>query len=403
MNSDRRPDTLVEEGAAWMNVAGVDLAERGTRVANGTSPSPQSEHVSVIVIGGGQAGLSVGYHLARRGIRFVILDASPRIGDAWRNRWDSLRLFTPARFDGLDGMRFPAPGDSFPTRNEMGDYLERYAKHFNLPVRSGIKVDELTRVGNRYRVAAGPLRFEADHVVVAMANFQRRRVPAFAAALDPAIVQMHSSEYRSPAQLRPGGVLIVGAGNSGAEIARELARYGHAVSMSGRSTGHIPFRIEGFAGRHLLVRLVIKGLFHFVLTTDSPIGHKARPHILSQGGPLIRVKPRDLAAAGVARVARTERVCDGRPVLADGRELDVSNVIWCTGYDPGFSWIKLDVFEEHDRPRHRRGEVEGEPGLYFVGLEFLYAMSSIMIHGVGRDARHVAGRIAARTGAPAIA
>ena len=395
----RRPiEQFVEEGAAFMDLSGLEAgspaAQSGAGRRSGAAPDP--ERHPVIVIGAGQAGLSVGYHLARCGIPFVILDAHARIGDSWRNRWDSLRLFTPARYDGLDGMRFPGRGDTFPTKNEMGDYLEAYARRFRLPVLNGVRVDGLSRRGDRYRVTAGPHHFEADHVVVAMANYQNRRVPEFAGGLDPAIVQIHSSDYRNPSQLRDGAVLVAGAGNSGSEIAMELARRGHEIWMSGRDTGHVPFRIEGIAGRYLLVHLVLKGLFHQVMTIDTPIGRKVRPQVIAGGGPLIRVKPRDLAAAGVHRAPKVRGVRDGRPVLEDGRVLDVANVVWCTGYDPGFSWIGLDVFGEHGEPRHQRGVVAGEPGLYFVGLHFLYAMSSTMIHGVGRDARHIADRIAAR-------
>lgn len=356
----------------------------------------QPERVQTVIIGGGQAGLSVGYHLAQRRVSLVILEANERIGDSWRKRWDSLRLFTPARYDGLVGMPFPAPPDSFPTKNEMADYLETYAARFNLPVRTGVKVDRVWREGDRYFVSAGDLQFEADHVVVAMANYQRPRVPAFAGELDPAIVQLHSSEYRNLSQLRPGGVLVVGAGNSGSEIALEAARGGHSTLMSGRDTGHIPFRIDGVAARWLLVRVVLRGLFHRVLTVKTPIGRKVRPRVLSQGGPLIRVKPRDLAIAGIERVAKTVGVRDGLPVLQDGRVLDVANVVWCTGFHPGFSWIDLPVLANNGEPLHERGVIGSEPGLYFVGLHFLYAMSSVMIHGVGRDAEHIADVIAAR-------
>src|SRR6185295_6275315 len=146
------------------------------------------------------AGLSVGYHLARRNLPFVILDAHERIGDSWRKRWDSLRLFTPARYDALDGMPFPAPANAFPTKDEMGDYLEAYAARFALPIRNGVQVTRLSRAGDRYIVTAGDLQYEAEHVVVAMANYQKPRVPAFAGDLDPRIVQLHSYEYRSPSQ-----------------------------------------------------------------------------------------------------------------------------------------------------------------------------------------------------------
>jgi putative flavoprotein involved in K+ transport len=285
----------------------------------------------------------------------------------------------------------------------MGDYLEAYARRFQLPVRNGVRVERLTRMGDGYRLEAGGMRYDARHVVVAMSNYQRKKVPAFADALSPGITQLHSSDYRNPGQLRDGGVLIVGAGNSGSEIAMELARRGRRVWMSGRDTGHIPFRIEGVLGSRLMVPIVLRGVFHRLLTIDTPMGRRLRPDALRLGGPLIRVKPRDLTGIGVERVPRVCGVQGGRPVLEDGRVLDPSNVVWCTGYHAGFSWIKLDVFAESGEPRHRRGVVEGEPGLYFVGLEFLYAMSSIMVHGVGRDARFVAECVARRLAATAMA
>jgi len=354
------------------------------------------ERVETVIIGGGQAGLSVGYHLARRGRRFVILEANARVGDSWRTRWDSLRLFTPARFDALDGMPFPAPPGYFPTKDEMGNYLEAYVERFRLPVRTGARVTRLSRSGNRYLVDASGARFEADHVVIAMANFQKPRVPAFASELDPSIIQMHSVDYRNLSQLRAGGVLVVGAANSGAEIAIETVRGGHETWLSGSDVGAVPFQFDGFLGRTVLTRLMFRGVFHRVMTLSTPIGRKLRPKLLHHAAPLIRTKPNDLAAAGVQRVARTTDVRDGRPVLADGRVVDAANVVWCTGYDPGFSWIDLPVFDEDGQPRQDRGVVRGEPGLYFVGLHFLYAMSSTMIHGVGRDADYVANAIARR-------
>ena len=356
----------------------------------------EPEHVHTVVIGGGQAGLSTGYHLARRGLPFVILEAHSRIGDSWRQRWDSLRLFTPARYDGLAGMPFPAPPHSFPTKNEMADYLESYAARFALPVRTGTAVNRLSRAGHRYLVTAGTHSFEAEHVVVAMASYQRPHIPAFARELGPRVTQLHSRDYRNLSQLRPGGVLVVGAGNSGSEIALEAARGGHPTWMSGRDTGHVPFRIERRVGR-LLLPFVFRVLFHRVLTVDTPIGRKVRPKAVSRGGPLIRVKPTDLAGAGIERIPRITAVRDGRPVAEGDRVLEVANVVWCTGYHPGFGWIGLPVFGSDGVPIHERGIVPTEPGLYFVGLHFLYALSSTMIHGVERDAERVAGVIAART------
>jgi Predicted flavoprotein involved in K+ transport len=355
-----------------------------------------TETFHTIVIGGGQAGLSVGYYLAQQNRRFVILDASQRIGDPWRNRWDSLHLFTPAVFDGLAGMKFPARAFCFPTKNEMADYLEAYARRFQLPVRSGVRVTRLTRVGNRYVVEAGSQRFEADHVVVAMSSYQVPRVPTFAKELDSSIVQMHSIEYRNPGQLKPGGVLLVGAGNSGAEIAVEVAR-SHATWVSGRDTGHVPFRIDGLPARLGLMRFLFRVVFHRVLTVGTPMGRRLRRKVFSEGAPLIRVKPQQLAAAGVQRVSKVTQVTNGKPVLEDGHVLDVENVIWCTGFGNGMSWIDLPIFEANGEPRHASGIATDEPGLYFVGLHFLHSFSSTMIHGVARDAKRIVDTIARRT------
>jgi putative flavoprotein involved in K+ transport len=351
--------------------------------------------VNTVVIGGGQAGLSVGHHLSQHNVPFVILDANPRVGDAWRQRWDSLRLFTPARASALDGMPFPAPPFSFPTKDAMADYLEAYAAHFALPVRSGVRVERLSRVGGKFLVVAGDSRFEADNVVVAMGQHQRPRRPAFAADLRPDIAQLHSFEYRNLTQLRAGDVLIVGAGNSGAEIAVETVR-SHRTFLAGRETGHVPFRVDGLAARVVLSRLVLRVIFHRVLSLATPIGRRLRPKMLHRAAPLIRTRPKDLAAAGVARVPRVVGVRDGLPLLEDGRVLDVANVVWCTGFDTGFSWIDLPVFGPDGLPQHDAGIASGEPGLYFVGLPFLYAFSSEMIHGVGRDAARIAGVIAER-------
>ncbi|MEP7306534.1 MAG: FAD-dependent oxidoreductase [Acidobacteriota bacterium] len=356
----------------------------------------RTERVQVVVIGGGQAGLSVGYCLARRGLSFVILEANHRVGDSWRKRWDSLHLFTPAKYDGLIGLPFPAPSFSFPTKDQMADYLEAYAKHFDLPVRTDTRVERLWRDGNRYIVETGDRRLEADHVVVAMATYQAARVPDFARTLDRSIVQLHSSEYRNPAQLQAGDVLIVGAGNSGADIAMDVSR-SHRTFLSGRHPGHVPFHIESRLAR-MILPLLFRVVFHRILTVDTPMGRRARPSIISKGGALIRVKPADLAAAGIERTPRVTGVRDGKPLLADGRALDITNVIWCTGFHPGLSWIDLPtpIQGADGEPVHDRGIVAGEPGFYFVGLHFLYAFSSTMIHGVARDAERIANTIAAR-------
>ncbi len=357
-----------------------------------------SERTETIVVGGGQAGLAIGYHLRMRDLPFVIFDGQPRIGDAWRKRWDSLRLFTPARLNGLPGMRFPAPGARFPTKDEMADYLEAYASRFELPVRTDTRVDRLWREADRFKLASGERRFEADNVVVAMGSFQVPKIPSFADQLDPSIRQMHSKQYRNPGQLQDGEVLVVGAGNSGAEIGLEIAR-SHSTWLSGRSTGSLPFRVESPFARYV-VAAVLPLVGNWLLTVDTPIGRRVRPNFLTRGGPLVRVKPDDLARAGVRRVPRVSGVRDGQPVLEDDRSLAVENVIWCTGFRPSFSWIDLPIFggeQDPIEPNHNRGVVLDVPGLYFVGLWFQHSLSSGVIQGVGRDAEYVAKRLAAST------
>ena len=380
--------TWLEEGAAFEDLsrsAAADASAPGT-----------AETFDVIVIGAGQAGLSVGYHLARRGTRFVILDAQARVGDAWRQRWDSLRLFTPARFDGLVGMPFPGSSDDFPTKDEMADYLESYATRFGLPVRTNARVERLARQGDRYVVIAGGKRLEARQVVIAMSSYQAPRVPAFARDLSPEIVQLHSADYRRPSQLPDGDVLVVGAGNSGAEIAMDLLKPGRRVWLSGRIPGQVPFDIRKQWVRRTILPVLFRVIFHRLISVDTPIGRKARPAFTRQGTPLIRTRAQDLVAAGVERVGRTTEVRDGKPVLADGRLLDVKSVVWCTGFGMGTGWVSLPVFDDHGEPIQSRGVATSEPGLYFVGAHFLYSVSSAMIHGIARDAERVANSIAAR-------
>jgi putative flavoprotein involved in K+ transport len=390
---------FIEAGAAFMDLAGLDGGLPSPRArAHGEAPARRAaepEHVDVIVIGGGQAGLSVGYHLQQRGLRFVILDASARIGDTWRKRWDSLRLFSPAWLDGLDGMPFPGPRDAFPTKDQMADYLESYAARFALPVRSGTRVERLSRRGGRYVVQTSGGELEADQVVIAMANYQIPSVPAFAGELRPDIVQLHSSQYRNAGQLRPGRVLVVGCGNSGAEIAAELSRT-HRVCFAGRDVGQVPHKPDGFWGRLILTRLLMRVVFHRLLTIRTLLGRKARPRMSVMVTPLIRTKRKHLAAAGVQFAPRVAGVRDGMPVAEDGAVLDADNVVWCTGHEKSSSFIDLPVFDADGELQHEGGVVASSPGLFFVGLHFLFSMSSAMVHGVGRDAQRIAGHVAER-------
>jgi len=344
-----------------------------------------------VIIGGGQAGLTVGYHLAKRRRPFVILDANERIGDAWRNRWDSLRLFTPALFSRLPGKRLEMPNWAFATKDELADYLEAYATQFELPVRTGVRVDRLGKADGHFVITSGEEVYEAENVIVATGAHNIPKTPVFAAELDPRIVQLHSSAYRNPSQLQEGDVLLVGAGNSGAELAVELCR-SHRVFVAGPKISEIP--VPHGSRRFRPGFRVFRFLGHRVLTRGNPIGRKIGPKLLQEADPLIRTKSKELAEAGVERVSRVTGIEDGRPVLEDGRMLDVANVIWCTGFRTDFGWIDLPVFDETGQPEHARGVVESEPGLYFLGLVFLYSFSSDVLPGRGRDAEYIAKNIA---------
>jgi putative flavoprotein involved in K+ transport len=345
------------------------------------------QKVGTAVIGGSQAGLAVGYHLVRRGLPCVIVDGSDRIGDAWRKRWDSLRLFTPGRYDGLPGMPFPGSPWSYPTKDEVADYLESYARRFALPIRTGIKVDRVSKRGKRFELVCGERTLVAENVIVATGAYNIPRVPTFARELDDRIVQLHSTEYRNPSAIQAGGVLVVGAGNSGAEIALEVAR-DHRTWLSGRDTGHEPTRAGTFPDR---LFTPIMWLMATRLTVNTPFGRKLRDHFLDppRGIPLGRVRPQDFAAAAIERVPRTIGVRNGCPMLEDGRTLEVSNVIWCTGFASNYDWIALSLPMHNGLPVHDRGVVESCPGLHFAGLPFLYSLSSALLGGVGRDAEYI--------------
>ncbi|MEN8235737.1 MAG: NAD(P)/FAD-dependent oxidoreductase [Actinomycetota bacterium] len=347
-----------------------------------------------VVIGGGQAGLITGYALQQHGVDSVILDAGARVGDAWRNRWDSLRLFTQAFMNGLPGMAFPGDENAFVSKDQVADFLEEYATAMKLRIRLNTRVERLSRDGDRFVIDAGGTTFTARNVIVAMADYQKPATPSFAQDLDPSIVQMHSSGYKSPGQLQDGSVLVVGLGNSGADIALEVAQT-HETIVSGTESGSVPFKLEGWFGRTIGTRLVRFAMVR-VLNTSTPIGRRARPNLMEKGPPLVRVRPKELAAAGVTRVDRTTGVEGGRPVVRDAQALDVSNVIWCTGYRPGFDWIDLPVFDDRHQPIHRRGIVADVPGLYFVGLFFLHAMWSETITGVQPDVQHVVNHLIER-------
>lgn len=359
-------------------------------------PSNDLTTVGTVIIGAGQAGLSTAYHLTRAGHPCVVLDANERIGDNWRQRYDSLRLFTPNGANGLPGLPFPGPRWAFATRDEVAAYLETYADRFRLPVRLGTRVTHVGRRGDGFEVETDHGRFVCDSVVVATGSKGRTpSVPAVSAELDGSILQLHSDAYRRPADVPEGPVLVVGAGHSGCDIALELAA-SHPVTLAGRDPGQIPVSWDSPL---LRVVLPLALLTHrHVRTRRTPFGRRQRPYVLAHGGPMLRVKRADLEAAGVVRThARVSGSRDGLPLLDDGTTVPARTVVWATGFRHDFSWLDLPVLDGSGWPREYRGVAQDVDGLFFTGLAYQYSFASMDLHGVGRDAAYVARRVLART------
>jgi putative flavoprotein involved in K+ transport len=363
-----------------------------------TTVADHHEHVPTVIVGAGQAGLATAYHLGQQGHRCVVLDRHERIGDQWRERYDSLVLNTPAKRDALPGLRFPGPARAFPTADQLADYQEEYARTFDLRVDGGTDVRSVDQQDDgTWLVSTSRGTYAADNVVVATGGDAHPRMPEIRELLDPGIRQVHSRDYRNPDQLLPGPVLVVGLGQSGSDIALELAHAGREVTVSGTAPGEVPVEIGGVPGR--IGFSVLWFLWNHVLTERTPPGRRAKEGIRSgrSHAPLLRVKRRHLDAAGVRRLdARTTAVVDGRPALADGTVLDVANVVWCTGYRQDFSFVHPSPVGDDGWPRDRGGVVLDLPGLYFMGLLFQRGFYSMLVGGAGRDARHVARHIAGR-------
>jgi putative flavoprotein involved in K+ transport len=350
-------------------------------------------HVEVVVIGAGQAGLAMGYYLAQQGRRFVILDGTSRIGNSWRSRYDSLRLFTPAAYNNLPGFPFPAEPDHYPTKDEVADYLELYARKYQLPVTLNCQVRRVTRAAKGYRVETETHLYQADQVVIATGPFHRPYTPPIASQLGPSVYQVHSSQYKNPSQLPTGPVLVVGAGNSGAQIAEELSQTRKVYLSIGSRPPYRPQRVLGISLFWWLEKLGIMNL-----TQETWLGRK-----LSKSDPLIGTDLKRLARQnGVELLDRTVEAAGSAVTLADGRRLPVTNIIWATGFRPDFSWVQLPVLDERGRPIHKRG-VTDAPGLYFLGLRWQHTQGSGLLGGVGRDAAFLADRIAGFAAAPCTA
>lgn len=349
-----------------------------------------NESFNTIVIGGGQAGLAAGYYLAQRTESFMILDDRQRTGDVWRNRRDHLQLFTPGQSNHLPGKPFPRSVRDFPFKDEVADYLEQYARQFQLPIRHATRVEELKPGDEGYDVSAGASCFHARNVIVATGPYQSPYIPSFAHQLDPTILQLHSSNYHNPLQIPVSSVLVVGAGNSGAEIALDLSKAGKRVWLAGRDVGKVPIDApiaKIFGGR----------LFWFinsqVFSVKTPIGRRMKANRSQRGTPLGRIRRQTLAEAGIELTPRVSGIHAGKPQLEDHRGLPVEAVIWATGFQPDYKWIHLPVFDENGYPRHTRGVVPDAPGLYFLGLQFQTSIRSSLLGGVGTDACYIVKQI----------
>jgi putative flavoprotein involved in K+ transport len=353
---------------------------------NSSANNGSREHYDVAVVGAGQAGLAIGYFLARQGLRFVILERAGQIAPAWRERWDSLTLFTPRRYSALPGLPFPGDPDGYPTRDEVIAYLDRYAEVFGLPIELNSEVKELERANDgRFRLEIEGRTITADLVVVATGPFQTPYVPKLAEQLGGDVVQTHAVGYRRPDEVPEGTVLVVGGGNTGFQIAKELSATHKVVLSVGSRQTPLPQRL---LGRDLFWWLTKARILD--KTVESRLGRK-----LSTRETLIGSSPRELKKRYGVELKPRVIDADGRTVrFEDASELEVSAVIWATGYRPDYSWIKLPIFDADGRLRHRRG-VTNVPGLYFLGLTWQYTRGSALIGWVRDDAEFIAERIAA--------
>ena len=349
------------------------------------SAGPVTDHYEVVIVGGGQAGLALGYFLGQQGRRFTILEAADEPAAAWRKRWESLKLFTPARYDALPGLAFPADPDRYPGRDEVAAYLTDYARRFDLPVELDSRVRAISKTDTTYLVELDDRTYEADQVVVATGPFQEPLVPAIAERLDSDVVQLHSSAYRTPESIREGPVLVVGGGNTGFQIAEELSASREVHLSIGSRQTPLPQRI---LGRDLFWYLEASGLIR--KTTASRIGRR-----MAGRDTLIGSRPGTLRRRyGVRLHGRAVDAAGSTVRFSDGTELDVRSVIWATGFVVDHSWIDVPVFDATGRVVHQRGVTESG-GLFFVGLTWQHTRGSALLGWVKDDAQYIAQEISA--------
>jgi putative flavoprotein involved in K+ transport len=359
--------------------------EREEREEAMAANGAQDGLLDAIVIGGSQAGLAMSWHLARRHLRFVVLDAAPKIGHTWRSRWDSLTLFTPAQHDALPGMAFPGRPDTYPTKDPVAGYLQAYAAAFDLPVRLNARVTDLARTQEGFEIRTDSDLFRARQVVVATGPFQVPFVPPAGQELDASVTQLHGAGYRNPQALPPGPVLVVGGGNSGFQIAEELAAAGRRVDLS--IATRQPALPQRLAGKDLFWWLTRLGLMR--VSTESRLGRR-----MSSRDFIIGSSRRRLQKKGVRFRPRLTGAYGRTALFADGSNLDLGIVVWATGYRPDYSWIHIPGVVQHGQVTHQRGVTE-VPGLYFLGLTWQHTRGSALLGFVNDDAAYLAGRIAA--------
>ncbi len=349
----------------------------------------EEQTVDVAIVGGGQAGLAMAYHLKRRSCSAVVLEAADRLGEQWRSRWDSLRLFTLARYAHLPGSALPIPPESYPTKDDIADHLENYAHEHDLPVRLGVVVRRVRRRDGGFSIETASGTWRARNVVVATGPFQVPAVPGAATGLSPEVMQIHSSDYRRPNQLPPGPALVVGGGNSGYQIALELARSGeHEVHLSrGERNISVP---QCILGRDIFWWQKVLGVL------DIPATSRLGRHMRDHDGTVIGVTPRQLRGAGVKLHGRSREAEAHTVRFEENSAIEVASVVWATGFRTDHSFIDApEVFDEHGAPVHERGAT-AVPGLHFLGLAWLHTTGSALLGFVGRDAAHLADVISDR-------
>jgi putative flavoprotein involved in K+ transport len=346
--------------------------------------SPGTVGREVVVIGGGQAGLAIGYLLAQQGRRFTILEAAGEPAAAWRTRWDSLKLFTPVRYDSLPGLTFPGDPDSYPGRHDVVAYLTDYAQRFELPVELNSRVQSVRPRDGGFLVELADRTYEADQVVVATGPFQVPFTPAMAADLSSEVAQLHSTDYRSPGGLPPGPTLVVGGGNTGFQIAAELARSREVHLAVGARQTPLPQRI---LGRDLFRYLEATRLMNQTVT--SRVGRRMKDRET-----LIGSSPRRARRQGIRMRPRATGARGSAVTFADGSEATVAAVVWATGFRLDHSFVELPVFDASGEVEHQRG-VTRVPGLYFLGLPWQHTRGSALLGWVKDDAEFIAQRIGA--------